>query len=155
MDPLVGIDTIDKRILTHLSKDARKSFRKIGREIGVSSVTVGSRVRRLMDEGYITGFITAINPKKFGKDISVIFGLNISPNMVDTVTNRLKVLPQVTLMYSVSGNYNLMVHGLFKGAGGAEHVPEKGVVHHRGYQQRTHLHHPKGVQTLPRIRSGL
>ncbi|MDP7078591.1 MAG: Lrp/AsnC family transcriptional regulator [Candidatus Undinarchaeales archaeon] len=115
MDSSVGIDSIDKRILTHLNKDARKSFRKIGREIGVSSVTVGSRVRRLMDEGYITGFITAIDPKKFGKDISVIFGLNISPNMVETVTNRLKVLPQVTLMYSVSGNYNLMVHGLFKG----------------------------------------
>ena len=114
MDPSIGIDSIDKRILTHLYNDARKSFRKIGQEIGISSVTVGTRVKRLREEGYFTGFITAIDPKKFGKNITVIFGLNISPSMVEAVTNRLKVLPQVTLMYSVSGNFNLMVHGIFK-----------------------------------------
>lgn len=41
------LDRIDLKILRILNGNARKSFREIGRELGISEGTVRNRVKRL------------------------------------------------------------------------------------------------------------
>ena len=45
------LDGIDKQILNALMKDARMSLTAIGREIGISSVAVNQRIKKLEQSG--------------------------------------------------------------------------------------------------------
>lgn len=51
-------DDVDRRILDHLSQDARTSNRRIAEELGVTEGTVRARIKRMEDEGQIR--ITAL-----------------------------------------------------------------------------------------------
>lgn len=50
------MDDINREILSILSADARASFSRIGREVGLSTNAVAARVRRLETDGVILGY---------------------------------------------------------------------------------------------------
>ena len=50
------LDKIDSRILQLLAKDGRISWRELAEEIGLSLTPTLRRVRRLQEEGFISGF---------------------------------------------------------------------------------------------------
>jgi DNA-binding Lrp family transcriptional regulator len=52
------LDKYDVLILNSLLKDGRKSFRKISREIGITTPTVKARFTRLVN----VGFIRSVSP---------------------------------------------------------------------------------------------
>jgi predicted transcriptional regulator len=55
----IELDGYDISILKSLSKDGRKSFRKVSRETGISTPTVKARFERLVN----VGFIKAVKPQ--------------------------------------------------------------------------------------------
>jgi Lrp/AsnC family transcriptional regulator for asnA, asnC and gidA len=59
-------DFKDRQILYQLDLDARQSFTKIGKKIGLSKEVVGYRVKRLQRLGIIKGFYTLIDMGKLG-----------------------------------------------------------------------------------------
>ncbi len=59
---MAEIDDVDREILRALQKDARASFKKVGREIGVSEATVFVRVKKLRDKGVLRGFKAIVDP---------------------------------------------------------------------------------------------
>jgi Lrp/AsnC family leucine-responsive transcriptional regulator len=58
------LDDVDVAILESLSKDGRKSFRQISREIKISTPTVKARYERLVNVGLIKAVLPVID---FGK----------------------------------------------------------------------------------------
>jgi len=58
------IDDIDEAILESLSRDGRKSFRQISREIKVSTPTVKARYERLVNVGLIKAVLPIIDTGK-------------------------------------------------------------------------------------------
>lgn len=58
------LDEIDVAILESLSKDGRKSFRQISREIRVSTPTVKARYQRLVNVGLIKAVLPVIDVGK-------------------------------------------------------------------------------------------
>ncbi len=50
------LDRTDLSILRVLQENARKSYRDIARELGMSLNTVSSRVKKMEGEGVITGY---------------------------------------------------------------------------------------------------
>jgi len=61
-----SIDAIDRRILFELDKDCRISDNQIARIVGRTRESVGYRIKRLRERGILQGFITSINPSKYG-----------------------------------------------------------------------------------------
>ena len=57
------MDIIDKKIATHLQKNAHKTHREIGIEIDLPTSTVNDRVRHLIKNGTISRIIK-VNPIK-------------------------------------------------------------------------------------------
>lgn len=51
------LDKIDVDIIRSLMEDGRKSFRKVSREVGVSTPTVKSRYERLVSAGLIRAIV--------------------------------------------------------------------------------------------------
>lgn len=60
------IDAIDRRILYELDKNCRSSDNQLARMVKRSREAVRNRIKKLQVDGIIEGFITSINPSKFG-----------------------------------------------------------------------------------------
>ena len=72
------LDDVDRQILKLLRDDARLSAREIGRRIGVSAGTVGTRVRRLEHSGVIRGYRAVVEPAAVGRPLGFMVGLQIA-----------------------------------------------------------------------------
>jgi len=108
------LDRVDLKILKILNDNARKSFREIGRELGISEGTVRNRVKKLTEKGIITGFHATINPKNLGFEVVAILGLYIKPSKVDETLNKLKELEEIVELYQTTGEYDAVCIAVLK-----------------------------------------
>ena len=60
------IDRIDNRIIDALVENGRMSITELSEKVGLSKTPCQLRLKRLMNEGYITGFRAVLNPAKMG-----------------------------------------------------------------------------------------
>jgi DNA-binding Lrp family transcriptional regulator len=63
---MVEIDLKDRKILYQLDLNCRQSNAQIGKKVGLSKQVVDYRIKKMEDEGVITGYWTAINTYKLG-----------------------------------------------------------------------------------------
>lgn len=80
MNPTVEIDEMDNQIIHLLIKDARLSLREIGKECGISSVSVLKRIKRLRKLGVITGATLFASLDNFGLYIVASIGMETENN---------------------------------------------------------------------------
>lgn len=73
------MDETDLFIIKRLTEDARTSFRKIAKELGVSPDTVITRYKTLQEKNVIRGNTIVINPKKIGYNGMAVFMIDASP----------------------------------------------------------------------------
>ncbi|CAM1657180.1 Transcription regulator AsnC/Lrp [Bartonella apis] len=60
------IDRIDNRIIDALVENGRMSITELSEKVGLSKTPCQLRLKRLVNEGYITGFRAVLNPAKMG-----------------------------------------------------------------------------------------
>ncbi|WP_320198046.1 Lrp/AsnC family transcriptional regulator [Agrobacterium sp. rho-13.3] len=60
------LDHFDMKILEALSEDGRMSVLQLSKHVGLSKTPCQTRLKRLVDEGFILGFRAALNPAKLG-----------------------------------------------------------------------------------------
>lgn len=63
-----NLDQFDLRILEELSENGRIPVTELAQKVGLSKTPCQTRLKRLVNEGYIQGFRAAINPEKLGLD---------------------------------------------------------------------------------------
>jgi len=73
------MDETDLAIINKLTEDARMSFRKIAKKLGISPDTVINRYDALQEKGVIRGSTVVINPKKIGYQAMAAFMIDTSP----------------------------------------------------------------------------
>src|SRR3989338_9401358 len=61
------IDLIDRKLIAELDKNCRISNTQLAKKLRKSREVVAYRVQKLEERGIITGFISSINPTKFGQ----------------------------------------------------------------------------------------
>ncbi len=61
------IDKIDRAILDHLAVDGRMPVTTLARHVGLSKTPCQLRMRRLENEGFITGYRAQISHEKLGR----------------------------------------------------------------------------------------
>jgi Lrp/AsnC family transcriptional regulator, leucine-responsive regulatory protein len=71
------MDEKDWVLLEALQTDARLPFAELGRRAGMSAPSATERVRRLEDEGVITGYHAGVDPAKLGKPLQVFIRLSV------------------------------------------------------------------------------
>ncbi len=67
------LDLKDRKILYELSRNARFSYTTIGRLVGLSREVVEYRIKRLIQNGIIPGFMTLVDITKIGYLRSLVF----------------------------------------------------------------------------------
>ena len=80
------MDETDLSIIDRLTEDARKSFRQIAKELGISPDTVINRYAALQEQGAVRGSTVVIDPKRIGYQAMAVFMIDTSPT--HTIANE-------------------------------------------------------------------
>ena len=110
----VELDHLDREVLGSLNEDARKSFRDIARELGISLSTVSHRVRRLEESGVIQGYVPAVDARRIGFDLVVIIGVRIARGKLMEVQKAIGENPRVFGVYDVTGEWDSVILARFQ-----------------------------------------
>ncbi|MBL6990149.1 MAG: Lrp/AsnC ligand binding domain-containing protein [Bacteriovoracaceae bacterium] len=110
MDEKYEIDTLDRKIINYLLKDARMPFLEIARKLIVSGGTIHQRVERLKKMGVITGSQITLDMQKLGLDVTVLLGIHLkSTKTLNSVLANLKLFKEITDAYYTTGTYALII----------------------------------------------
>ncbi len=71
------MDEIDFKLLEILQKSGRTRRNDLAEQVGLSLPSVSERLRKLEENGVITGYFAKINPKMAGKDITAFIVVSV------------------------------------------------------------------------------
>lgn len=109
--PRPDLDPVDIRLLGLLTKDARLSSRRLGREIGMSPGAVSERVARLERDGVIRGYRADVDPRALGFDMQVIIGLRTEQSpLLEEALEEVAAIPEVEHAHVVAGSWDLVLY---------------------------------------------
>ena len=98
------LDATNLRLLEELQRDARTSLAELGRRVGLSSPAVTERLRRLEQEGVITGYRAEIDPRKAGFSLGVQLRIRPAPRQLRDVAELARQTPEVVECHRVTGD---------------------------------------------------
>ncbi|MFC5682164.1 Lrp/AsnC family transcriptional regulator [Flavobacterium sp. MAHUQ-51] len=106
------LDETDKRILRLLQKDAHYKLKDIAAKINLSLTPVHDRVKRLEREGIIDKYVTVLNKKKLGKNLTVYCQVTLVKQNYDisVVFNQAILnMPEVVECNFISGSFDYLL----------------------------------------------
>jgi len=104
------IDNIDLKILTLLTQDAKVPYTEIAKKVFVSGGTVHVRMKKMEEIGVVTGTTLTMDYSKLGYDVTAFLGIYLErSSLYDTVTVKLREIPEIVKMHYTTGNYNIFV----------------------------------------------
>ena len=109
------MDEIDEKILKNLLVDARLSARQLSLKLGLSTVTVLSRIKKLEKAKIIKGYTSVLNHEKLGYDLTAVIEIIAKKDKLVQVEDELSGIENVCAVYDVTGNTDTMIIAKFKG----------------------------------------
>jgi len=107
------MDKIDEKILKNLLVDARLSARQMAIKLGMSTVTILSRIKKLEKEKIIKGYTAIIDHEKLGYDLTAIIEIIAKKDIVD-IEEKLSKFENVCGVYDITGNADTIIIAKFK-----------------------------------------
>ncbi len=106
---LEELDSVDRKILIELDKNARISFSELGKRIRVAKETVKYRIRQLEKRNIIQGYYTVLNLSKLGQTLYRVYLRlqNTSPETESEIINYLVKSKNVSVLYRINGPFHL------------------------------------------------
>ena len=106
------LDRFDHAILRELSADGRISATELGRRIGLSKSPTQARMKRLEDEGVITGYRATLNAAKIGLAHVAFVEVRLSDTRAAALQefNRAVVLvPEVEQCHMIASRFDYLL----------------------------------------------
>ncbi|MFB6092767.1 MAG: HTH-type transcriptional regulator Lrp [Haloquadratum sp.] len=111
-------ENLDAKLINALLGDGRASLRSLAEELDVSVTTVSNHLRDLEDEGVIEGYTPRVNYDALGYDVTAIIQLKVEGSALPEITDRLRGHKQMTTVYEVTGDYDVIAVGKFRDTDG-------------------------------------
>ena len=93
-----------------LQEDAKRTFARIGTDVGLSSTAVKRRVDRLQRDGVIVGYGARIDPQALGEGIEALIEVYCADRIAPAdVGKSLAGLEEVVSAFTVSGEPDAVV----------------------------------------------
>ncbi len=104
------IDSLDKKIIKMITKNARIPYLEVARECNVSGAAIHQRIQKLIKLGVITGSKFTIEPKKIGYKTCAYMGIFLEQaSLYNDVLQELKKIPEITQCHFTTGNYSVFI----------------------------------------------
>ena len=110
MEENLQIDSLDKKIIKMITKNARIPYLEVARECNVSGAAIHQRIQKLIRMGVITGSKFTIEPKKIGYKTCAYMGIFLEQaSLYNDVLQELKKIPEITQCHFTTGNYSVFI----------------------------------------------
>lgn len=103
----------ERKIVACLNQDARKSYREIARETGVSVPAVIQTIRKLEEAGAIKGYIPVLNPEYFGFGLMAVILVRFTQGKLLETQQKIAEDRRVMAVFDVTGDWDSVVIGCF------------------------------------------
>lgn len=100
------MDRIDKKILEILQSNGRISNQELAEKVALSPSPCLRRVKQLEDDGYISQYVTLLNPQKIGLQLTIIVLIGLSSHdakKMKVFENKIAAIPEVVQCYLIAG----------------------------------------------------
>jgi Lrp/AsnC family transcriptional regulator len=108
----VGMDAIDRKILTLLQANADLSIAELADKVGLSQTPCWKRVQKLEANGIITGRVALVSPEKLGLGLTVFVEIETKDHSKDWLghfAERTATMPEVMEFYRMAGDVDYML----------------------------------------------
>ncbi|MDH3696567.1 MAG: Lrp/AsnC family transcriptional regulator [Nitrosopumilus sp.] len=110
----MNLDETDERILKNLLVDARQSARQLSLKLGMSTVTVLSRIKKLEKEKIIQGYTAIINHEKIGYSLTAIIEIIAKNDKIMDIEDEISKFENVCGVYDITGSTDTIIIAKFK-----------------------------------------
>ena len=115
-------DETDRQIISLLMNNARMPVKEIAKELYLTSPTVSTRIKKLKENGIITGFHTSVDLSSFGYNIKAFVNLEVDPKDKQEFYDFIEKIPNVIECNCVTGDYSMIIEVAFKRTEELEHL---------------------------------
>jgi Lrp/AsnC family transcriptional regulator, leucine-responsive regulatory protein len=104
------VEEIDRKIVSLLARNGRMSFTDLAKQAGLSVSAVHQRVRKLEQDGVITGYAAVLEPEAIGLPMTAFVSIKpFDPAAPDDVPQRLEHINEIEACHSVAGEENYIL----------------------------------------------
>ena len=108
------LDTLAKKILNNLTVDARQSARQLALKLGVSTVTILSRMKKLEKEKIILGYTVTIDHERIGYSLTAIIEIMAKKDRIVDIEEEVSKFENVCGVYDITGTTDTIIIAKFK-----------------------------------------
>ena len=106
------LDRTDRRILAALQQDGRVTTVELADRVGLSPTATSERVKRLIRDGFVTGFRAMLDPVKLGRGLMVFVEVGLdktTPDVFERFATAVRRAPEVLECHMVAGGFDYLV----------------------------------------------
>ncbi|RKR15359.1 AsnC family transcriptional regulator [Maribacter vaceletii] len=106
------IDSIDRKILQILEKDAKTNAKEIAERLQMTKTPVYDRIRRLEQNGFISKYVAIIDKNKVEPSITVFSFVSLDAQkerLMDDFAASVKKYPEVVECFVVGGEFDFLL----------------------------------------------
>ena len=107
------LDRVDREILRLLAADASLSLADIASKIGLTPTPCWKRIRRMEQDGIITGRVATIDPNTIGLPVAVFVEIEAADHSGDWLSRFADVvagMPEIVDAWRMSGDVDYLLH---------------------------------------------
>ena len=108
------LDETDEKILKNLLVDARQSARQLALKLGMSTVTVLSRIKKLEKAKIIRGYTAIVDHEKIGYSLTAIVEIIAKNDKVIDIEEEIAKFENVCGVYDITGSTDTIIIAKFK-----------------------------------------
>ena len=111
-DQTFHLDSLDKRILSLLTNDARLPYLEVARKCNVSGAAIHQRIQKMVEAGVISGSQVNLSHKKMGYLTCAFIGIQVNLTATSThdeVFEKISQIPEIVECHHITGSYSLLL----------------------------------------------
>jgi Lrp/AsnC family transcriptional regulator for asnA, asnC and gidA len=102
------LDELDLKIISHLQENGRIPIAELAKRLNQPENTVRYRIERLLKNGVIRRFTALVDPRALGLNVSAAVMFKVDPKKLDQILEKLISMKDVTNIYQLSGEWDLI-----------------------------------------------
>jgi Lrp/AsnC family leucine-responsive transcriptional regulator len=116
------LDSIDRLLIEELQANARLTLAELGRRVALTPPAVADRLRRLEEDGAITGYAARVDPRALGYALTAVVRIRPAPRMIAKVADLARATPEVVECLRITGEDCFIMRVHVRGVGHLEEL---------------------------------
>ncbi|MBV7274564.1 Lrp/AsnC family transcriptional regulator [Clostridium thailandense] len=116
------MDSTDYKIIEILLEDGRMPMKELAQKVALSAPAVAERVKRLEEDGIITGYKAVVDYEKLGKKINVLINVGMNVQRAEKFMEFVKNENSIIECHHVTGPYCKILKAKFEDIASLENL---------------------------------